>query len=862
MDWMSAAASAGLSMTQDSVRCPSCRNDLLPFPDATSPGRPDRLGWLVCETCETADDIFGILSRVWKSNRQTAIDRISGSRRFPTADVARYLRQVVEPRRLIGSIWQDARRRRSVLAQASTDVIRALLPASSGGTVRLRKKLEKSTVVSCIPLFDAPGRPSGLLLPDQDGPGQIVRLAGLPDHDVGVVNAAGLMDRARVAVSVNDFGLFMTLDQASWNLVGRRPIVYWSKEFTGSAAWSGVASCGRLLMVTRRLDAAALAAMVRFDGCYTTLRPGIESRLGEPLELLLDSFFAERKDWRCAMFRWLNSGTAKSELLLKRLERVGLSRDLLVSRAGHSLKLLVERLSADSPTAADGPVKSVDPGIDVRQVGDSLFLVGRGGEHRISNLTVRVLREFRLAHQGTTWLDGLIEFSGRKLPFFIPEERLTPKWLRDTVLDAGLGIPEISSRWGTRLQEISERLHGPELILVRGDAGWHQDSRELVMPERTIRLGGEIVENPLPEAVGRSFVGGLGVARPREIQLSDLAGLDRCRVAGHVSAMICGVATALLAPASGRKTPPLLLYGSGAEQLVRLSSPRLGCPVLDVRTTRDLKELDQFEECRWPSFVICHDVRLLAGARLRDWFGRGLPFRFGVVDRVTALAASATGVADVYQVSSDEKTLVAAANAMEIFFPAYLTDWCRRYGRPRTGARLVSGRVSTLRDFCLDFLTFIRAFWPESDKRHRSMSRRFSFVEPKGLCPVGAWPWMADNFVNLLAAWASSGSLRLTAAGFESPKDAGRVLSYDLDSDRLIVPIGVLDGLLADHPMVRGSGSVRDVLSAAGKLLESDEARLEISYGWWRAAAVGHKKGEGKIIEEPSQAVACQEDSD
>lgn len=790
--------------------------------------------------------MIGVLSQVWKINPRQALERLKRSGyEFSAQQIQDYLKNRRAVQRLKELWGEEGPAVRSV----STEQLRAALPDLE--LVSSRERFDrylggrKNLIVSAI--LDQPGRLSGLQILDQKGRvGHTVHRPGLPPDDLGIMTANGFIENGRDILVVSSPSVlaacslaFRNSTFASAELVGR------SERYTGRAGWQMVAGRGRLIFCEPCVTASLMALLIRYDGRYVRMEAMPEAwrqQLAGPVDLMVDELVGRSLDWRSVLTKCLKSDRNNlGQQIIRDLVAQGIEPEFLKQKANRKLLDLLDGVLESAAPARTPARARLDVGRTVVEQAGGLYVRTRTDEIQISNLVVRLRRVVRLTLRGTTWVEGVVEFAGQSLPFFVPEDQVSVRWLRDRVMDTGLGIPVIGQQWGDRLLEISERLHDPELVLVRDDVGWDADHRTLVLPGYSIDLGGAIQHRDLPAFPGLPFTGGLGVREPEPLQQADLAIFDRPGFTAPISVLTGSVANVLLSEISGNQTRPTYFYGDAAVRTVTQLAGQLGCPVVEISALRDTRKLESrmgsatCPESRWPSVVVCRDASLLKSPVVRDWLRPGVASRFAVVNAETALVARAAGAAHVYRIDRTPDLLDAGATASRLF-PAYLHDFMKRYGHMNTASRQPSRGRSFLTEILLDQFDFISRVTGLSDTKGRRArgTSRLRFTDPPGLSIAGDNGGQAEDLALLLAHWAMERKFRLVPSGHETTRDIGRSLIYDIETDRLIVYRTLLASLLAPVPVTCEIEHLEGVLAAAGRLVAQDEHQLVLPYGWWR----------------------------
>lgn len=820
--------------------------------DRVASGRNSGLWWFWCESCGFAHDMIGVAGRVWKTNPRQTLERLNESGyEFPASRINQYLSQVVKPTNALEGLWRqaiEAYDREPIVARIdSRSLLEPMKVLEYQNAKRIEKLTEKNNRISILPIRDQPGRLSGFVILDSKGSvaGTIHR-PDLPPKNLGIVVQndwlGGAEDQSILAIP-DIPAASLIADSLSSHANAR--IVLWG-PWTGEAGWSIVKPKGRIYVGETAMSPRGLSLMVSL-GARAVRCPASMNSWREKLSASVDMALVEMMDnsrsWSAVLASVLEKlPKLQVQQTLQKLVGLGVSIDKLRAASDSRLSKVLDR-SDVTPVKAPASRAMIEPAKTLVETDNGIYLRSpNGDELQISDAVVQVQRVIRLTLRGQTWCEGVIKFKGREVPFFEPESALTARWLRERLMDQGLGIPVILDRWSRRLVEISERLHDPELIRVRDDVGWDDSTGALVLPGYSIFRGGEVKDHPVPDFPGIPMTGGLGVSRPKNPTRAELIAMQPPASAAVTLLPMAAVASVLLARVTRKRTRPLYLYGDAATQAAELLAKPLGCPVVRIKSARDTKKLEELAErstgpeAAWPSFLICHPD-LLRHAKVVEWLKPGHETRFAVINRETALAAAAFGTASVQEISSIPRNFMDAIRSLGILFPSYLQNCMRKCGVVDDRGKAVNSQSPSRRVDSFLKAVIDDAYEYLSDKlgRLERTTRvqgygRIHTLSPRGLILAGEYQ-RADDIANLIAHWAIERRVKTMPRGFE---DGLAQLVYCLESDRLVIPRAAFAALMDGYPVQYREEQVTAAFERDNRLVEATASAWVVKYSWWR----------------------------
>lgn len=211
---------------------------------------------------------------------------------------------------------------------------------------------------------------------------------------------------------------------------------------------------------------------------------------------------------------------------------------------------------------------------------DGWFVLHSRGEECVCDALVRVEREVVDPQAQKIYWDGAIEYKGQKVPFFSDLEvieRSFVKWLRDTMVSAGLGVPLVSKQWQPKLINIAKMLSDPRTVRLTSTVGVDKAGR-IAFPSFYVEKGEVVTQDTaLPDVPG-SCVSPPKLRAPGQDDTDiDSRVLFACAATAFVYNLLAPMKNDLARPWSFVGGP-----GSSADALCRHFATRAGMKQFDV----------------------------------------------------------------------------------------------------------------------------------------------------------------------------------------------------------------------------------------------------------------------------------------
>jgi hypothetical protein len=113
----------------------------------------------------------------------------------------------------------------------------------------------------------------------------------------------------------------------------------------------------------------------------------------------------------------------------------------------------------------------------------------------ISDAIIRLEHAVFHPQKHTIYHTGRVLFRNQDIPFVEADDVIrvaTANWLRSVIVKAGLGYPQISSKYTRKLLEIATRFHKPESAKAFTDIGWDDEQGCFVFANFVVRNGGAV----------------------------------------------------------------------------------------------------------------------------------------------------------------------------------------------------------------------------------------------------------------------------------------------------------------------------------------------------------------------------------
>lgn len=456
--------------------------------------------WYCCRNCEFAGDSVELFARRRRIGLKAALRQLSGLNLFtrPVVDdasVASYLHLAIRRRR-IRDFWKSCREalRCRTPAPAHLHLIqhyRLSLDWSADWPQKLGRFIGASTrrLLSSITTDAAPAS-NFLVLPYQDVPGRIrgallaagrnaghvwIRETLGGDEEGGLFMLESTAPGTPIVYAVGDPLVALYLQRKHFKDSAMPcPIVAWNEQT--ACAWASVP--GKIIFWDVR-PGLRLFDQARRAGGWIASEPSFGS--AAPYEYIRDRFGAgsilskmqkTARPWAAALKDWIlqNNATNVGEMLTALGLTSSEKSDLIEHAASENEQ---RRLShyLGSPTSVS--VK-IDDATIIERSGRWILREPRKQDRTLSDAIIRLKRVLRYETEGKNYLNGVIEYKGRSIPFTDDMDRVrnsTYVWLTDKLMENELSMPTVYRGWARRLIEVAQAFEEPRVITISDRVG-------------------------------------------------------------------------------------------------------------------------------------------------------------------------------------------------------------------------------------------------------------------------------------------------------------------------------------------------------------------------------------------------------
>jgi hypothetical protein len=462
---------------------------------------------------------------------------------------------------------------------------------------------------------------------------------------------------------------------------------------------------------------------------------------------------------------------------------------------------------------------------------------------RISEAAVRIDRIIRYRDTGYAFYQGVIKYQGQDIPFTEQAMKMDKAGFRliSQIIERECQrVLACNMHYSKKMVDLAKQFHQPEVVMSPSRFGWDPESASFVLPNFTLRPGGQI-ETGLtpfrdPEAPG------LQLQPPDAIpfaldKLSD--DNDAMRVFWATTAC---VAANVLAPALNRPTVGTGLVGTGAAIVGKQTALALGCSEVRIEgrvAHQNASELvAESQKHRWPIYA-----NLKARSRaLITWYGMPedknviLPVRDTLMDPVGLISPWRF----VMQADTQAITRAEVSSAYEIM-PYWLKSISERQLQLESDADVYVFQV--LQDL---------AAWVGRNGGNAELVRASSAL----INDLGDMPWeLANRFGAFLYKCIAKGMLSIADADFPEKQERQQMLYRIVEDQRPYMYISrrALQYLLTKHGFPGMNPSqITEALTAAGafdrEVVYNDEVGWLFIEDWWKDQLKQHRAAEHKTL--------------
>lgn len=365
----------------------------------------------------------------------------------------------------------------------------------------------------------------------------------------------------------------------------RKQLVFWAKQ-PNPAIFREAAACD------------GLVASGKWPGGLTVAKQSLQLlQNAQPWESALTSYLLQQSEAAAAAF----------------LGAVGLSRDRLAVFIEDAPVRLAKLLRPLIPTAADSVFFG---GREFVRRGTEIFVKRNGGEMRISDATVLV---HKIIEDADHIYEGEILAGHRAFRFRVRESAFSNNpysWLRTECWRRGIACPFVQQAYKHHLFELGELFGHATFVPLLPPAGWSHELNGLVLGNWVVHKGGTVDDRTFVRTA-RSPVADIP-APTVPLSMAAIEAVSNMCGGSAFWAVLATVASAAIAPVTGRRPKDLVLVGDGARLIGGLTARYCDCArVLMAREiSKRLPEcLQQSAAANWPLLVFADQAR----TNLRTW---------------------------------------------------------------------------------------------------------------------------------------------------------------------------------------------------------------------------------------------------
>jgi ssDNA-binding Zn-finger/Zn-ribbon topoisomerase 1 len=235
-------------------------------------------------------------------------------------------------------------------------------------------------------------------------------------------------------------------------------------------------------------------------------------------------------------------------------------------------------------------------GTQVSETPDGWFNDKNG--NRISDTKIRIDQAIYNITAEKIFYRGRAIHRNGTLEFLEEEAKIganTFRWLMESLVAAGIGMPTCTHSWRTSLLDLATAFHSPDVLRTTGSFGWDSEQGRFVLPQFSITKSGQTVEESTPvidNLAPAVNIAPPGMVPPRLDLLTDDNPINKI-----YWAMSAAIAANIVAPAKNQPTAGIGLIGPGASIVGRMAGQVWGCCTFAP-----------FKSIRRPAAVLCEDT--------------------------------------------------------------------------------------------------------------------------------------------------------------------------------------------------------------------------------------------------------------
>ena len=278
------------------------------------------------------------------------------------------------------------------------------------------------------------------------------------------------------------------------------------------------------------------------------------------------------------------------------------------------------------------------------------------------------------------YCNGRILYKGDEYPFQEAMDTIDKNpgvWLRKKLLAAAGKLVVVKRGWNAYLLDIARQFHEPEVIKEDGKFGWKPKDSCFALPQFSIHVGGEVVDDP--SHVVDEWAPGKNLGAPATP--SKIVPLLRDTPANRLfwASTVC-LGANIVAPATGRRISGLGLIGHGALMVGRASARASGCQEFRIgghksmdstRTAHKIEDI--LQQHNWP--LILNLDASAASRRLMSTLFNGDYTRNTIV-HMTEPWARLAGTLDAWRFIQDESPIQPGPE-ISMYGPLVLPLWLK-----------------------------------------------------------------------------------------------------------------------------------------------------------------------------------------
>lgn len=532
-----------------------------------------------------------------------------------------------------------------------------------------------------------------------------------------------------------------------WGAMFPREFIFWGPELTAALIQQAQRANGKIAL------SKGLSALTTK---LTSKTP----------ERWIDLMASMAKPWQDVLIKELQDASLPvAESLLLRLRLPPQDMRDLAAKAPQDLKVKLE----DVFNTASQEVRTASvEGSNLVEDETGWHLASNG--RIVSDAVIRIDKVIYQPASDDSYYKGTITRKGKQIEFTDNVELVEQapvKWLRNKLIAAGMGRPQVSAHWARHLLTVSQTFHDPESVVGVDSFGWSAEQQAFLFPHFTIRRDGEVCTEQVMHVVGK-YSPAVALRPPKPLTHHQVTALKTPNeYMGVFWATTACITANILAPALNLPKTGLALLGTGATVAGRAAARALGCVDITIAqktmesTLRALQEANDAHS--WPIVLKKYSPNIQR--TFKAWLND--PEEKNCIAEVNCYQAQAliiNGGWNVIECRSPEVAMQTILEAGSHVLPAFLQYLCQQ--------RLHLDRSKGLAQGVLEELSV----WFE--KQGGPDIRLYSSLLYTGEV-FGPENSIRKNLLNIIFQLFTEQRLKLVMAGFNEDGKSNRAIQHN-----------------------------------------------------------------------------------